>query len=109
MADSLANEVIASSTDWTDRVMAPMRASEALITKGVVAARAGDLHAAVGYGRQALEDDRQSIPFLVMVDRELGELLPGSRRPGSTSRSFGLSPYEQPRVAFHLGFSDSHV
>lgn len=75
MADGLANEVIASSTDWTGRVVAPMRVAEALITKGVVSARAGDLDAAVGYGRQALDGDRQSIPSLVMVSRELGELL----------------------------------
>lgn len=75
MADGLADEVITSSTDWTGRVVAPMRVSEALITKGVVAARAGDLDAAVGYGRQALNGDRQSIPSLVMVSRELGELL----------------------------------
>lgn len=75
MADGLADEVITSSTDWTGRVVAPMRVSEALITKGVVAARAGDLDAAVGYGRQAIDGDRQSIPSLVMVSRELGELL----------------------------------
>lgn len=75
MADGLADEVITSATDWTGRVMAPMRVSEALITKGVVAARQGDLDAAVGYGRQALEGDRQSIPSLLMVSRELGELL----------------------------------
>lgn len=75
MADSLADEVIASSTDWAGRVVAPMRVSEALITKGVVAARSGDLEAAVGYGRQALEGPRQSIPSLVMVSKELGNLL----------------------------------
>lgn len=88
MADGLADEVIAGSTDWTGRVVAPMRVSEALITKGVVAARAGDLDAAVGYGRQALEGDRQSIPSLVMVSRELGELLFAQYRGESEAEEY---------------------
>ena len=75
MADGLADEVIAGATDWSGRVIAPMRVSEALVTKGVIAARSGDLEGAVTYGRQALEGNRQSLPSLAMVGRELGALL----------------------------------
>lgn len=74
-ADALADEVLDRARDWSGQVTSPMRAAEALITKGVVAAKEGDLEAAVGYGDRALEGDRQSLPSLAMVGRELGELL----------------------------------
>ncbi|MEU0493761.1 XRE family transcriptional regulator [Nocardiopsis sp. NPDC006139] len=75
MAGALADEVLNSSTDWSGRMVAPMRAAEALVTKGVISARSGDLEAAVDYGRRALDSDRQSVPSLVMVSRELGQIV----------------------------------
>lgn len=74
-ADALADEVLANSTDWSGRLVAPMRAAEAYVTKGVVAARSGDLASAVDFGQRALEGTRQSVPSLVMVGRELGTVL----------------------------------
>ena len=74
-ADALADEVLERGTDWSGQVVSPMRCAEALITKGVVAAKEGDLEAAVGYGDRALDGDRQSLPSLAMVGRELGEVL----------------------------------
>ncbi|WP_020380374.1 hypothetical protein [Nocardiopsis potens] len=74
-ADALADEVLSRVTDWSGRVIAPMRAAEANITKGVVAARADDLEGAVTYGQMALEGDRKSLPSLLMVSQELGETL----------------------------------
>ncbi|MCY9787955.1 XRE family transcriptional regulator [Nocardiopsis sp. EMB25] len=75
LADGLADEVLSKSQDWSGKVISPMRAAEALVTKGVVAARSGDLDAAIAHGRQALDGDRQSLPSLVMVGKELGEVL----------------------------------
>lgn len=75
LAEGLADEVLSNAQDWSGKVISPMRAAEAWITKGVVAARQGDLEAAVGYGRAALDGDRKSLPSLVMVSRELGEIL----------------------------------
>jgi len=40
----------------------PMRASEAHLTLGIVAARSGDLEQAVAWGGKALEPGRKSIP-----------------------------------------------
>ncbi|MFE1396256.1 XRE family transcriptional regulator [Nocardiopsis alba] len=74
-ADALADEVLAGSTDWSGRLVSPMRAAEALVTKGVVAARDGDLESAVGFGQRALEGTRRSVPSLVMVGQELGTVL----------------------------------
>jgi len=53
----------------------PMRASEAHITLGIVAARNGDLEQAVAWGGKALEPGRRSLPHLVMNSRELRRLL----------------------------------
>jgi hypothetical protein len=52
-----------------------MRNAEARITLGVVAAREGDLESALTYGQRALSGDRQSIPSLLMVSRDLGAVL----------------------------------
>jgi hypothetical protein len=53
----------------------PMRAAEARLTLGVVAAREGDLEQAVSAGVQALDVPRRSLPSLLMVAGELdGEL-----------------------------------
>ncbi|MFD0773903.1 XRE family transcriptional regulator [Streptomonospora algeriensis] len=74
-ADGLAEEVLSKVVDWRGRILAPMRAAEAHVTKGVVAARVGDLDAAVHHGHQALDGDRKSLPSLVMVGQELAEVL----------------------------------
>ncbi|GAB3214284.1 hypothetical protein GCM10027294_53420 [Marinactinospora endophytica] len=74
-ADALADEVLSRAVDWRGRLLSPMRAAEAHVTKGVIAARRGDLEAAVDHGRRALEGDRQSIPSLVMVGGELAQEL----------------------------------
>ena len=52
-----------------------MRVAEAEITLGVLAARSGDLDQAVDYGRRALAGERKSLPSLLMVSRELADLL----------------------------------
>ncbi|MFC4612027.1 hypothetical protein ACFO9E_30310 [Streptomyces maoxianensis] len=52
-----------------------MRMAEARITLGVVAARQGDLDQAVNYGEWALKGDRQSLPSLLMVSRELAAIV----------------------------------
>ncbi|MBW8698053.1 hypothetical protein MBT84_00570 [Streptomyces sp. MBT84] len=45
--------------------------AEARIALGVVAERQGALDQAVNYGEWALKGDRQSLPSLLMVSREL--------------------------------------
>jgi len=87
-ADALADEVLDRSRDWSGKVTSPMRAAEALITKGVVAAKEGDLEAAVGYGDRALDGDRQSLPSLAMVGRELGEVLVSNYRGEPTAEEY---------------------
>ena len=52
-----------------------MRIAEAQITLGVVAARNGDLEQAVEHGRLALAGDRKSVPSLIMVSRDLRDVL----------------------------------
>ncbi|MFG3043117.1 XRE family transcriptional regulator, partial [Streptomyces sp. NPDC048330] len=59
--------------DGTER--APMRISEARVTLGVVAGRAGDLDTALSYGEQALGSNRRSVPSLAMVASDLGGVL----------------------------------
>lgn len=75
IADALANEVLRSCTTWDGTVISPMRAAEAWVSKGVIAARAGDLEAAVEHGRNALEGERKSLPSLAMVGHELSSEL----------------------------------
>lgn len=75
LADMYAREVIKSSTEPNGVERKPMRNAEARITLGVVAARSGDVEAAVAYGRRALEGDRQSLPSLLMCSRELTGIL----------------------------------
>lgn len=48
-----------------------MRMAKARIALGVVAERQGALDQAVNYGEWALKGDRQSLPSLLMVSREL--------------------------------------
>ena len=64
-----------SSTDFDGTVRKPMRVAEAEISLGVLAARAGEPEQAVDYGRQALAGERKSLPSLLMVSRELADIL----------------------------------
>jgi hypothetical protein len=75
MAETLADEVIRSSTDFDGSERAPMRTAEARITLGVVAARQGDVDQATAYGEHALTGERKSLPSLVMVSRDLIKIL----------------------------------
>lgn len=70
-AEQLAHEVLAASTDQNGAERAVMRATEARITLGTVAARRGDIDGAVEWGVQALETDRKSLPSLLMVAHDL--------------------------------------
>jgi hypothetical protein len=75
LAEVYADQVIESATDFDGTERLPMRIAEANITKGVVAARSGDLDLALNFGRKALSGDRKSIPSLLMVSRELREIV----------------------------------
>ncbi len=75
LAETYAREVIRSSTGLDGAEHQPMRAAEARVTLGVVAARAGDLDQALSYGRLALSGSRKSLPSLVMTSRELGGIV----------------------------------
>jgi hypothetical protein len=75
MAEALAGEVIRASTDFDGAERSPMRIAEARLTLGVVAARDGDLDGALNYGEWALRGDRQSLPSLLMVSRELATIV----------------------------------
>jgi tetratricopeptide (TPR) repeat protein len=75
MAENLADEVIQAGTDFDGTERAPMRIAEARITRGVIAARKGDLEEAVHYGEQALQGQRKSLPSLMMVSRDLTKVL----------------------------------
>lgn len=71
LARMYAEEVIRTGTDWDGTVLRPMRVAEAEITLGVLAARSGDLEAAIAAGRRALQLGRRSLPSLAMNAREL--------------------------------------
>jgi len=75
LAETLATEVIQASTDFDGTERAPMRLAEARITRGVVAARQGDLEQAIHYGERALTAPRKSLPSLLMVSRDLTRVL----------------------------------
>ncbi|MFF3356739.1 XRE family transcriptional regulator [Streptomyces sp. NPDC002917] len=75
LAEHLAREVLRAGVDFDGTELSPMRNAEARITLGVVAAREGDLGAALAYGEQALEGDRQSLPSLKMVAGDLDAVL----------------------------------
>lgn len=70
-----AREIITKSTRPDGTEHSPMRAAEARITLGVVAARQGDLEQALAIGTDALAGNRKSLPSLLMVSRELGSEL----------------------------------
>jgi hypothetical protein len=71
----LSEEVIRAGTDFDNRERWPMRIAEAQITLGVVAARAGELDEALVRGRRAIEGNRQSLPSLALVARDLGHVV----------------------------------
>lgn len=75
LAETLADEVIQASTDFDGTERAPMRLAEARITLGVVAARQGDLEHAIHQGEKALTGERKSLPSLLMVSRDLANVL----------------------------------
>jgi tetratricopeptide (TPR) repeat protein len=75
LAEIYAQEVMRSSTQPNGVELKPMRNAEARLTLAVLSARSGDLDQAVTYGRQALAGDRRSLPSLLMVSRELTEVL----------------------------------
>lgn len=75
MAGMLAKSVLSAGTDFDGKERSPMRNAEARITLGVAAAREGDLDRAVAYGERALNGDRQSVPSLIMVSRELAAVV----------------------------------
>lgn len=52
-----------------------MRLAEAHVTRGVIAARQGDLELAVDEGARALDSQRKSLPSLLMVSRDLTHIL----------------------------------
>lgn len=71
LAKRNAEEVIRRSSGPDGVQLAPMRASEAQLTLGVIAAREGEIEQATALGIQALETGRQSRPSLLMVGAEL--------------------------------------
>ncbi|QCX76679.1 hypothetical protein C9F11_15050 [Streptomyces sp. YIM 121038] len=71
LARTLAEEVLRAGTDFDGTERAPMRNAEARVTLGVTAAREGDLEQALILGERALEGERQSVPSLIMISREL--------------------------------------
>ncbi|MFF2952225.1 XRE family transcriptional regulator [Kitasatospora sp. NPDC057965] len=75
LARTLAEEVIRASTDYDGTERSPMRIAEARLTLGVVAAREGDLEGAVNYGEWALRGERQSLPSILAVSRELASVV----------------------------------
>ncbi|MDQ3151834.1 MAG: XRE family transcriptional regulator [Actinomycetota bacterium] len=60
-------------------IRSPMRRSEALLTLGAVAARRGDLNAAVAYGLAGLGDPRKCMPSLLTSAADLDAALDGHR------------------------------
>lgn len=88
LAEQLANQVIRAGTDFDGSERAPMRNAEARVTLGVVAAREGDLDAALTYGEKALGGDRKSLPSLAMVAADLGQALQSHYPYASEAQAF---------------------
>jgi hypothetical protein len=88
LAQTLAHEVIRAGTDFDGTERSPMRMAEARITLGVVAARQDDLDQAVNYGEWALKGDRQSLPSLLMVSRELASIVHRDYAREATAREY---------------------
>ncbi|GEL18612.1 hypothetical protein [Pseudonocardia asaccharolytica] len=75
LADMHAREIIRKTTNADGTSNAPMRNAEARLTLGVVAARRGDLAQAAAHGQEALAIERRSQPSLLMIGKELDEVL----------------------------------
>ncbi|MFF3127853.1 XRE family transcriptional regulator [Streptomyces sp. NPDC057908] len=88
LAEQLANQVIRAGTDFDGTERSPMRNAEARVTLGVVAAREGDLDAALAYGEKALAGDRKSLPSLAMVAADLGQVLQSHYSHASEAQAF---------------------
>ena len=88
MAETLADEVIRSATDFDGTERAPMRLAEARVTLGVVAARQGDIDQAIHYGEKALIGQRKSLPSLAMVSRDLTRVLKQRYPEEPTTKTF---------------------
>lgn len=71
LATLYAEEVLRAEARLDGVERNPMRNAEARITLGVVAARTGDIDAALDYGLSALEGDRRSVHSLALVAHEL--------------------------------------
>ena len=70
-----ACEIIRKTTTADGTSTSPMRSAEARLTLGVVAARSGDLDQAVNHGHEALAINRRSQPSLLMIGKELDDVL----------------------------------
>ncbi|MFF4821199.1 XRE family transcriptional regulator [Kitasatospora sp. NPDC001309] len=88
LAQTLAEEVIRASTDYDGTERSPMRIAEARLTLGVVAAREGDLEGAVNYGEWALRSERQSLPSILAVSRELATVVSKNYAEAPATRSY---------------------
>ena len=82
-ADVPAQEYAQRTRAYCERpdgtIRSPMRRSEALLTLGAVAARRGDLNAAVAYGLAGLGDPRKCMPSLLTSAADLDAALDGHR------------------------------
>jgi len=81
LALTYADEVLRIGTTLTGEERSPMRNAEARVTRGVVAARAGDVDEALEEGRRAFTGPRQSLPTLAMVGRELAGAMTDAAGP----------------------------
>lgn len=88
LASSLARQVIASGTDFDGTPRSPMRIAEANVTLGVAAAREGDLEGAGEFGDRAFNIERRSIPSLLMVGRDLEQVLQEMYPKEATTHEF---------------------
>lgn len=77
LAETYAREVLRTAANADGTIIRPMRAAEARVTLGIVAARRSDLEAALTEGHLALAGDRRSVPSLAM---NAGELVATLRR-----------------------------
>ena len=102
MAETLADEVIRSSSDFDSTERAPICTAEARVTLGVIAAREGDTEQAVHQGEQALSSPRQSLPTLAMVSRDLARILK-DRYPESESAELVGAEVPHPHVGVVAG------
>lgn len=75
LAEIHPREIIRKTTHVDGSLSSPMRAAEARLALAVVAACRGDVEHALTLGEQAIAVDRRSQPSLLLVGRELDEIL----------------------------------